>query len=146
MTVLLDTNVILDVLLRRTPFLEKSALVLLLSEKKLIDGYVTASSITDIFFFTIATYKDKQKSMELLKNLLKTVNIAPVTEEEIYRAVDLNWSDFEDAVQYSAGEYIQADYIITRDPQGYIDSAITTATPTDFLTIIEQDEQDTQNE
>ena len=50
MTVLLDANVILDVLLKRAPFLEKSALVLLLSEKKLIDGYVTASSITDIFF------------------------------------------------------------------------------------------------
>ena len=139
MTVLLDTNVILDVLLKRTPFLEKSALVLLLSEKKIIDGYVTASSITDIFFLTNATYKDKQKSMVLIKDLLKTVNIASVTGEEIYRAVDLNWSDFEDAVQYSAGENIQADYIITRDPKGYIDSAITTATPADFLTIIEQD-------
>jgi hypothetical protein len=32
MTVLLDANVILDVLLKRAPFLEKSALVLLLSE------------------------------------------------------------------------------------------------------------------
>lgn len=110
MTVLLDTNVVLDVLLKREPFLEKSALVLLLSEKKIIDGYVTASSITDIFFLTNATYKDKQKSMELLKKLLKTVNIASVTGEEIYRAVDLNWNDFEDAVQYSAGENIQADY------------------------------------
>jgi predicted nucleic acid-binding protein len=141
MTVLLDTNVILDVLLKRTPFLEKSALVLLLSEKKLIDGYVTASSITDIFFLTNATYQDKQKSMEFLKNLVKTVKRAPVTEEEIYRAFDLNWSDFEDAVQYSPGKNIHAEYIITRDSKGYIDSAIATATPTDFLTIIEQNEQ-----
>ncbi|MDR0322207.1 MAG: PIN domain-containing protein [Treponema sp.] len=84
--------------------------------------------------------------MELLKNLLKTVSIASVTEEEIYRAIALNWSDFEDAVQYSAGEKIQADYIITRDSKGYIDSAITTVTPADFLSIIEQNEQDTQNE
>jgi predicted nucleic acid-binding protein len=59
MTILLDTNVILDVLLKRTPFLEKSALVLLLSEKKLVDGYVTASSITDIFFLIplVKTYR-----------------------------------------------------------------------------------------
>ena len=113
---------------------------MLLSEKKLIDGYVSASSITDIFFLTNATYKDKQKSMELLKNLLKTINIASVTEEEIFRAVDLNWSDFEDAVQYSTGENIRADYIITRDSEGYINSTITTITPTDFLSIIEQDE------
>jgi len=39
------------------------------------------------------------------------------------------------------GENIQADYIITRDSKGYIDSAIATATPTDFLTILEQDAQ-----
>ena len=139
MNVLLDTNVILDVLLKREPFFEKSALVLLLSEKKIIDGYVSASSITDIFFLTNATYKDKQKSMELLKNLLKTIDIASVTKEEIYRAVNLNWSDFEDSVQYSAGENIQADYIVTRDTKGYIDSAITIVTPADFLNIIEQD-------
>ena len=137
MIVLLDTNIILDVLLKREPFLEKSSLVMLLSEKKLIDGYVTASSITDIFFLTNVTYKDKQKSLELLKSLLKTVNIASVTGNEIYRAVDLNWSDFEDAVQYSAGENIQASYIITRDIKGYTDSTIPAVLPADFLTIID---------
>jgi predicted nucleic acid-binding protein len=143
MTVILDTNVVLDVLLKRIPHFEKSSLVLLLSEKKLIDGFVSASAITDIFFLTNATYHDKKMSMDLLKNLLKTVSIASVTGEEIHRAVALNWSDFEDAVQYSAGEKIQADYIITRDSKGYIDSAITTITPADFLSIIGQD---TQNE
>jgi predicted nucleic acid-binding protein len=76
MTVILDTNVVLDVLLKRTPHFEKSALVLLLSEKKLIDGFVSASAITDIFFLTNATYHDKKMSMDLLKNLLKTVSIA----------------------------------------------------------------------
>ena len=119
MTVLLDTNIILDVLLKREPFLEKSSLVLLFSEKKLIDGYVTASSITDIFFLTNAMYKDKQKSMELLKSLLKTVNIASVSGEEIYRAVDLDWNDFEDAVQYSSGENIRADYNYQRFKRVY---------------------------
>jgi predicted nucleic acid-binding protein len=77
--------------------------------------------------------------MELIKNLLKTVSVASVTENEILRAVDLNWSDFEDAAQYSAGKNIQADYIITRDSKGYIDSTITAITPTDFFAIIEQD-------
>ena len=85
MTVLIDTNVILDVLLRREQFLEKSASIMLLSEKKIIDGYVSASAVTG---------------------------------GEIYRAIDLNWSDFEDAVQYTTGEHIQADYIITRDTRG----------------------------
>jgi predicted nucleic acid-binding protein len=138
MTILIDTNIILDVLLKREQFLEKSSHIILLSEKKIIDGYVTASAITDIFYITNITLKDKKKTMILLKNLLKTIKVAPVTEGEIYRAVDLDWNDFEDAVQYTAGERIQADYIITRDVEGYANSGIPAVQPADFLRIMEQ--------
>ncbi len=137
MTVLIDTNVILDVLLKRERFMWKSSNVLLLSEKEIIDGYVTASSITDIFYITNKTYKDKRKSMGLLKELLKTIRIAAVSGEEIYRAIELDWNDFEDAVQYTAGEQLHADYIITRDTGGYINSSITVITPSEFLDLIE---------
>ena len=133
MTVLIDTNVILDVLLKREQFLEKSSNVVLLSEKKIIDGYVSASAVTDIFYITNASYRDKQKTINLIKELLKTVRIAAVTETEIFHAIDLNWNDFEDAVQYSAGEAIKADYIITRDISGYSDNSIPAIQPVDFL-------------
>jgi len=138
MTVLIDTNVILDVLLQRNQFLQASAGVVLLSEKNIIEGYVTASAITDIFYITNSTYKDKQKTMNLLKDLLKTVNIAAVTGEEIYRALDLNWHDFEDALQYTTGEHIEADYIITRDLNGYEGDSIPVIQPVDFLNLVEQ--------
>ena len=138
MTVLIDTNVILDVLLRRENFIEKSSDVLLLSEKKIINGYVTASAVTDIYYITNATYKDRQKTMNLLKELLKTVNIAAVTGEEIYRAVNLDWNDFEDAVQYTAGEHIQADYIITRNTRDYAGTDIPAIQPADFLALVDK--------
>ena len=138
MTVLIDSNIILDVLLKREQFLEKSSSVVLLSEKKIIDGYVTASAITDIFYITNKTYKDRKKTMDLLKELLKTINIAAVTGQEIYRAIDLDWNDFEDAVQYTTGEHIQADYIISRDITGYMNTAIPVIQPVDFLAIMEQ--------
>ena len=138
MTVLIDTNVVLDVLLRREQFLENSSNVLLLSERKIIDGFVTASAITDIYYITNLTYKDKQKTMGLLKALLKTINIAAVTGEEIYQAIDLNWNDFEDAVQYTTGEHIRADYIITRDTDGFVGNTISAIQPADFLAIMEQ--------
>ena len=138
MTVLIDTNIILDVLLNREQFLEKSSSVILLSEKGIINGYITASSITDIFYITNTTYKDKEKTMNLVKELLKTINIAAVSGDEIYRAIDLKWNDFEDAVQYAAGEHIQADYIITRDTNGYVGNTIPAILPAEFLAIMEQ--------
>jgi len=138
MTVLIDTNVILDVLLQRQQFLQASSGVILLSEKNIVEGYVTASAITDIFYITNNTYKDKQKTTSLIKDVLKIVSIAAVSGEEIYRALELNWNDFEDAVQYTVGERIQADYIVTRDPNGYGDSSIPVIQPVDFLTLMEQ--------
>jgi len=137
MTVLIDTNVILDVLLKREQFMEESSSVILLSEKKIIDGFVTASAVTDIFYITNKTYKDKQKSINLLKELLKTIDIAAVSGEEIYRAIELDWNDFEDAVQYTAGERIHADYIISRDVSGYIGNTIPIIQPSNFLAAME---------
>jgi len=75
--------------------------------------------------------------MGLLKEILKTVSIATVSGDEIYRAIELDWNDFEDAVQYTAGEQIHANYIITRDTGGYINSSIPVINPSDFLDIIE---------
>jgi len=138
MTVLIDTNVILDVLLQRHEFLQASSGVILLSERSIVEGYVTASAVTDIFYITNNTYKDKRKTTRLIKDVLKTVNVAAVSGEEIHRALELDWDDFEDAVQYTTGEHIQADYIITRDPSGYGDSSIPVIQPADFLTLMEQ--------
>jgi len=87
---------------------------------------------------TNTTYKDKQRTMALLRELLKTISIAAVTGEEIYRAVDLDWNDFEDAVQYTAGEHIQADYIITRDTSGYTGNVIPAIQPADFLALMDR--------
>lgn len=50
MKCLIDTNVILDVLLKREPFYNDSASVLTLSGQEDITLYVTASSITDILY------------------------------------------------------------------------------------------------
>ncbi len=50
MKIMCDTNVILDVLLEREPFAEDSYKILKLCEEHKIDGFVSASSVTDIFY------------------------------------------------------------------------------------------------
>ena len=46
MNVLIDTNVALDVMIKREPFFEHSRLVLLASEQGFINGFISASAIT----------------------------------------------------------------------------------------------------
>ena len=50
MKIMCDTNIIIDMLLEREPFADASCKVLTLCEEHRIDGFVSASSITDIYY------------------------------------------------------------------------------------------------
>jgi predicted nucleic acid-binding protein len=133
MNVLIDTNVILDILLRRDPHYENAARINVLSEKGYIRSYISASAATDIFYVVKKELKDKDRALELFKKLLITTRIASVTEAGIHEALELKWDDFEDAVQYVAGQNISAEYIITRNPKDFAGSEITVLSPGEFL-------------
>ena len=59
MRILIDTNVILDVLLKRSPFYETAIEVLKLSARDDIQEFVSASAITDIYYIAYKNLRDK---------------------------------------------------------------------------------------
>ncbi|MCL1981742.1 MAG: PIN domain-containing protein [Clostridiales bacterium] len=133
MNVLIDTNVILDVLLRRAPFYEDSARIITLSEKGKLHGFVSASAITDIFYITKKELKSKSSATELLTDLLQTISVASVSGDSIYEALELQWDDFEDSLQYVVGRNILAEYIVTRNTKDFVGGTIKAFNPEDFL-------------
>ncbi|MCL1793506.1 MAG: PIN domain-containing protein [Oscillospiraceae bacterium] len=133
MTALIDTNVILDFMLRREPYYENAAKINILSEKGYISAYISASAVTDIFYIAKKELRSRDAAVALIKSLLKTIRIASVTENSIHEALDLNWDDFEDCVQYVAGRSVSADYVITRNPNDFADSQIYVISPDEFL-------------
>jgi predicted nucleic acid-binding protein len=137
MNVLIDTNIAIDVLIQREPFYEQSQLILLASEKKLISGFISATTITDIFFIINKTIKNKDISKNLLKKLVfDTVEVAAVDKSIITQALKSSWDDFEDCVQYYVGESIYADYIVTRNPDDFTNENIIVLSPEELLDII----------
>jgi predicted nucleic acid-binding protein len=78
MNALIDTNIVLDVLLRREPFFDDSLMVLHASEMRIFNGFVSGSSITDIFYIINRQLRDKAYSLALLKNLVTMFLIATV--------------------------------------------------------------------
>lgn len=135
MKYLIDTNIILDVLLNRESFYSDSAEVLNLSGQKEITLYVTASSITDIYYIANQTLRNGEEVRKLLVKLLKIVLIAGVSEEEIRNALTLSWRDFEDSVQYSVALLQEMDGIVTRNPSDYKQSEIKVWKPEEFLSL-----------
>ena len=124
MKLLIDTNVVLDVLLRREPFFRTAAEVLNLTQRDEVREYVSASAITDIYYIANKQMKDRDAVRDLLKRLLMVVSVAAVSEREIQNALNLAWGDFEDSVQYSVALLNEMDGIVTRNPSDYQDANI----------------------
>jgi len=61
---------------------------------------------------------------------------ATVTGDDIYKALELEWGDFEDSVQFVVGESLSVDYIITRNPSDFSPGNIPAVTPEEFIKTI----------
>lgn len=133
MKLLIDTNVVLDILLRREPFYKDAAEVLNLSQREDVQEYVSASAITDIYYIANRQIKDRGAVRELLKRLLTVVSVAAVSEREIKNALSLEWGDFEDSVQYSVALLSEMDAIVTRNPDDYRQASVRVFMPERIL-------------
>jgi putative PIN family toxin of toxin-antitoxin system len=135
MTVLIDTNIVLDALLNNAGFVDNSKKLFNLAYKKRFTGYVSASAVTDIFYVSQKKL-GKKAAKEAIKYLLNIYRPATVTDTDIYHALDLTWDDFEDSVQFAVGESLSADYIVTRNTQDFSSSHILVVTPEAFMRIV----------
>lgn len=133
MKLLIDTNIILDVLLKRQPFCDDAAKVLGLVSRKDVEEYISAAAVTDIHYIAYRALRDKATVRALLEKLLTIVSVAGVSEREIRNALRLNWNDFEDSVQYSTALLNGLDGIVTRNLSDYADSEIPVWKPEELL-------------
>ena len=82
LNILIDSNILLDVMTTRQPFFETSTKVIEILKKPEFTGYVSASSITDIFYIARRELKDKKVVLQLIKDILKCLKVATVSENE----------------------------------------------------------------
>ena len=132
MKVMIDTNVIIDVYQRRDGY-ESCAQILKLSESKKFKGFLTASTITDIYFILGKYIKDDEQLRTLVKSLLTTVTLEDVFAKDVHAAFDLPMSDFEDALFAQCAKRISADYIVTGNVNDFANSPVKAMKPDEFL-------------
>mgnify|MGYP001146014751 FL=1 len=113
MKVLIDTNVILDVLCNRLPFVEDAQKVFRLCEVNKITGYISALSIPNIIYI-MRKELDADKISDILEKLSLIFTIADLKSSDLTKAVKLGFDDYEDALQSVCASRIKADYIVTR--------------------------------
>lgn len=132
MKILVDTNVILDVLFKREPFVDYSSLIMGRVERRKLDGILYATTLTTIHYLTCKTI-GKSKGSAAIKKLLQIYQIAPVDHQILMCALASGFSDFEDAVLDAAAIQVGAEAIITRNTKDFRLSEIPVFTPEEFM-------------
>jgi len=127
-TVLFDINVILDVLLDRTPYVEASAAAWAAIETGSADGLLAAHAVTTIHYL-VRKELGATKAKRIMSAMLRVFGVAAVDGAVIQEALQLSFSDFEDAVTAAAARFARCECIVTRDPKGFRGSPVRSLTP-----------------
>jgi predicted nucleic acid-binding protein len=129
---LLDTNILLDILLEREPFLAQVRPILQGIDDDLVIGFATASSLTDVYYIIRRHTKDRGRANLAIQQILATMELCTVDRNVIESALALESEDFEDAVQESSAILAELDGIVTRDVSGFSGLRIPARLPRDW--------------
>lgn len=132
MKVLIDTNIILDVLCKRPAFYEDSAKIFKLCEVKKISGVISALSIPSIMYI-LRKELDADKTREILDSLMLIFSVADLKADDLKKAADMRFKDYEDAIQSACATRIKANYIVTRNIKDFSESKVTAIKPAELL-------------
>ena len=137
MTVLIDTNVVLDFVLKREPFAQAAFDCIdrfMLGQAKI---WLTASTITDIYYVTRRTLKDAVAAKDAIAKLLNAFQIVNVDKNDCVSALDVDTDDYEDALVSICARKVKADFIVTRNPKHFHASPVPAVSPADMLGKVE---------
>lgn len=130
-----DTNVLLDILLRREPFFAPAAAVWLKTESGELEGQVSIPSLTTVFYL-VRKCADRKTARSALQAICRVFRVVGSPSEVAHLALESGRKDFEDAVQYHTAALAGADCVITRNPRHFPrvnEGGPSVLTPEEFL-------------
>ena len=133
--ILFDTNVVLDVLLDRQRYGEASASAWAAVESGMLEGMLAAHSVTTIHYL-VRKERGNAKARQVISAILTVFGVAAVDGAEVQEALQLPFSDFEDAVTAAAARSAGCECIVTRDPKGFRGSPVRSLTPEALLPLL----------
>ncbi|MFA7445484.1 MAG: PIN domain-containing protein [Flavobacteriaceae bacterium] len=130
----LDTNAIIDFLGERHPFYLPMAKLITLADKKKLEVYASAVSISTTYY--ILSRNENQKSaLDKIRKLKVICGISIINDEVVEKALNSGFKDFEDAIQYYSAIETNCDFIITRNEKDFKNALIPVLNADEFLRV-----------
>jgi len=132
MRVLLDTDVVLDLIMARQPFVSAAVELFDLGELGAFEPHISALTPLNVFYIARKA-KSSTDLRSAVKQLVQRVKVCPLDRATIIAAFILPFNDYEDAVQHCCATANSLDAIVTRNTKDYKNATLPVFTPTEFL-------------
>ena len=131
-SVLLDTNVLLDFFEAPRPEHETSRKLLATLQENGVTAYVAGTSLKDVYYI-VSRRLNEPAARKAVTSILDTMSIVPIDNVCCRLALNNGEPDFEDGIIRAAAEIAQVDYLISRDARAFAGSRVPHISPADAL-------------
>ena len=133
MRTLFDTCVAVDVLQRREPFWKDSYAAFLAVANRRAQGFLTAKSLTDIYYLTHRQTHNDAETRNVISALLVVFDLLDTTAFDCCKALLSDTADYEDAVMIETAVRSGMDCVVTRNSRDYKRAPLPVYAPSEFL-------------
>lgn len=132
--IFIDTDVLLDLLLERSPFFDSIAKIITLAIENKVKLYTSSLSIVNANYI-LSKYKNAENSKSILNSFLIYLELVKLDEELIIKGLNSDFKDFEDSLQHFSALDSKCEYLLTRNIRDFKKSKIPVFTPDEFISI-----------
>ncbi len=136
MRALLDTDVVLDLMLARSPFDINAQLIFKYAELKTFGAYISAITPLNIFYIG-RKILGGDAMRQRIADLLIIVQVCAIEATTISDALISPLKDYEDAVQHAAAIASNLDAVVTRNTKDFRHARLPVYDPAEFVKKLE---------
>ena len=131
----LDTNILIDVVANRQPWVREALILFELARQGKLTLVTTDYSFLNIAYVTRKLYS-REELKALLKKLSKYMEVVEMGKDVVFEALEGGWKDMEDHVQSLVARREKVDAIITRNEKDFALSEVQVLSPSTFLGMV----------
>ncbi len=131
----IDTNILLDLLLTRTPHFEAAARLFSFIESGKARGFVSALTFANLHYMLRQAFSETE-TLKQLRKVRVLLQIVPISEKIVDHSLASEFKDFEDALQNYTVLENDLDCLITRNKRDFKRSAIPLYTAEEYLSAL----------
>ena len=133
MKVLIDTNVILDFLQKRSTSSASVDMIFELLQTKKVKGIIAAHTVTNLWYI-LRKFCTEDFRRTIIKTLFDCFEVSSLNKQKLLSAIDrTDFSDFEDSLQDECAQEFDADFIVTRNVKDFAHSNVKALSPEEFI-------------